>query len=97
MGKVNVSLPDGLLAAVDALAHEFNRSRSGIVAEATERYVAEAHAQRAARERETRVRTAMASAREIAKKVPPGPPVEEIIRRDRDTDRGRLQRPEDFT
>jgi hypothetical protein len=38
----------------------------------------------------------MASMREIAKRVPPGPPAEEIIRKDRDTDRGRLLRPEDF-
>lgn len=96
MAKINVSLPDDLLAAVDELAREFDRSRSGLVAEATERYVASVEAERVAREREARIRAAMASAREIAKRVPAGPPVEEIIRRDRDTDRGRLLRPEDF-
>jgi predicted transcriptional regulator len=96
MAKINVSLPDELLEQVDAIAHELDRSRSGLVAEATERYVASIEAERAAREREARIRAAMASMREIAKKVPPGLPVEEIIRRDRDTDRGRLLRPEDF-
>jgi metal-responsive CopG/Arc/MetJ family transcriptional regulator len=96
MAKINVSLPDELLEQVDAIAREFDRSRSGLVAEATERYIANIEAERAAREREARIRAAMASAREIAKRVPPGLPVEEIIRRDRDTDRGRLLRPEDF-
>jgi metal-responsive CopG/Arc/MetJ family transcriptional regulator len=97
MAKINISLSDDLLKQVDELALEFERSRSGLVAEATQRYVANAQAERAAREREARIRAAMASAREIAKKVPPGLPVEEIIRRDRDTDRGRLLRPDDFT
>lgn len=96
MAKINVSLPDDLLVAVDALAREFDRSRSGLVAEATERYVANIEVERTAREREARIRAAMASMRELAKKVPPGEPVEDIIRRDRDTDRGRLLRPEDF-
>lgn len=96
MAKINVSIPDELLAEVDAIASEFKRSRSGLVAEATARYVASVTAERAAREREASIRAAMASMREIAKRVPPGPPVEEIIRRDRDTDRGRLLRPEDF-
>lgn len=97
MAKINVSIPDDLLEQVDELAHDLARSRSGLVAEATERYVASVKADRAAREREARIRAAMASAREIAERVPPGPPAEEIIRRDRDTNRGRLLRPEDFT
>lgn len=96
MAKINVSLPDDLLRQVDEIAREFDRSRSGLVAEATEHYVANLRAERAAHEREARIRAAMAHAREIAKKVPPGPPAEEIIRRDRDTDRGRLLRPWDF-
>ena len=95
--KINVSIPDELLAEVDAIAREFNRSRSGLVAEATERYVAGITEERAAREREARIRAAMASrfARSRSE-FPPGPPAEEIIRRDRDTDRGRLLRVEDF-
>lgn len=97
MAKINVSIPDELLGQVDALARELKRSRSGLVAEATERYVASVAKERAAREREARIRAAMAAMREIAKHVPPGPPVEEIIRKDRDTDRGRLLRPEDFS
>jgi metal-responsive CopG/Arc/MetJ family transcriptional regulator len=96
MAKINVSIPDELLAEVDAIAREFNRSRSGLVAEATERYVAGIAEERAAREREARIRQAMAHMREIAKTVPPGPSAEEIVRRDRDTNRGRLLRPEDF-
>ncbi len=96
MAKINVSLPDDLLAQVDEIAAEFHRSRSGLVAEATERYIAGIEEERAAREREASILAAMASMRELGKRVPPGEPVVDIIRRDRDTDRGRLLRPEDF-
>jgi metal-responsive CopG/Arc/MetJ family transcriptional regulator len=90
MAKVNVSLPDDLLEDVDALAAELHRSRSGLVQEATARYVAEAHAERAKLERTERIEAAISGMREIAKQAPPGPDTTGLIRRDRDRDdRGR--------
>ena len=80
MAKVNVSLPDELLADVDALASELGSSRSGLVREATARYVTDLHSEQAARERET------AEMRELAERVPEGPDTTELIRRDRDGD-----------
>lgn len=92
MAKINISIPDELLAEVDRLARDLKRSRSGLVAEATDIYVAEINRERVEREREESIRGAMTSMREIAKRVPPGPPAEKIVRRDRDTDHGRLPR-----
>lgn len=68
MAKINISLPDSLLADVDALAAELERSRSGFVAEATARYVATVRDERAEAERRTRIDRAIADARTIAEK-----------------------------
>jgi len=86
MAKVNVSLPDELLDAVDALAEALHRSRSGFVAEATARYVTQVRDEIAAEERRRSIEEAMRGAREIAKHAPPGMDTTEIIRRDRDND-----------
>ena len=66
MAKVNVSLPDELLDDLDALTSELGSSRSGLVREATARYVAELRAEQAARERETEIRSARAGMRVLA-------------------------------
>lgn len=91
MAKVNVSLPDDLLDEVDELAAELARSRSGLVQEATARYVAELRQERARREREESIGRAMEAAREIAKHVPPGRDGTELIREDRDSDYGNAE------
>ncbi|MDZ4179358.1 MAG: ribbon-helix-helix protein, CopG family [Coriobacteriia bacterium] len=69
MAKINISIPDELLADVDALAAELERSRSGLVAEATARYVASAKDERAEAERRARIDHAMTEARAIGRKV----------------------------
>jgi metal-responsive CopG/Arc/MetJ family transcriptional regulator len=69
MAKINISLPDGLLEQVDAIAAETHGSRSGFVAEATARYVASIREERAEAERRERIDRAIKSAREIGKKV----------------------------
>lgn len=69
MAKVNVSLPDDLLAEVDALAQELDRSRSGLVQEATARYVADVRDERARAERRDSIERAMTSARKLGKEV----------------------------
>ena len=84
MAKINVSLPDELLREIDDLAAELDRSRSGLVAEASARYVTELQAERAARERSERIGEAIREARELATHVPPGRDSTELIREDRD-------------
>ena len=84
MAKINVSIPDDLLGDVDALAAELHRSRSGFVAEASARYVADLQAERAERERREQIDEAIRGMREIAKHVPPGRDTTELIREDRD-------------
>ncbi|MBU4557016.1 MAG: ribbon-helix-helix domain-containing protein [Actinobacteria bacterium] len=86
MAKVNVSLPDDLLEQVDSLAEELDRSRSGLVQEATAHYVVHLQEKIAAEERRESILQAMAGMREIAKHLPPGMDGTEIIRRDRDND-----------
>lgn len=88
MAKVNVSLPDQLLAQVDELATELSRSRSGLVQEATARYVTQLREERDARERSERIAGAMREMRELSKLLPAGPDTTELIRRDRDSDYG---------
>lgn len=85
MAKVNVSLPDDLLTQVDSLAAELKRSRSGLVQEATAKYVAEIRDEQERRAREAGIRDAMADARELAKKIGYFDPVP-VIRADRERD-----------
>ena len=90
MAKINVSLPDELLRELDELAAELHRSRSGLVAEASARYVAELEAQRVARQRRSaRSMTALRLARDVAEDVPPGPDTTQLIREDRDSGHGK--------
>jgi metal-responsive CopG/Arc/MetJ family transcriptional regulator len=89
MAKINVSLPDDLLDEIDALAVELHRSRSGLVAEASARYIAELQAEQAAERRRRDIVEARRSAREIAKRIPVGKDTTEIIREDRDSGHGK--------
>ena len=85
MAKINISLPNQLLDEIDSLSAELHRSRSGLVAEASARYVAEIRAERAERERREQIANAMKGMREIAKRVPCGRDTTELIREDRDS------------
>jgi predicted DNA-binding protein len=53
--RITITLPHGLVADLDALAEEAGLSRSGIIREASARYVAEAHDAMAAKERRAAV------------------------------------------
>lgn len=46
MAKVNVSIPDSLLSELDSFARKKKLSRSGLLKEATERYLAQLEAER---------------------------------------------------
>jgi metal-responsive CopG/Arc/MetJ family transcriptional regulator len=84
MAKVNVSIPDDLLFDIDAIAEALHSSRSGLVHAATAAYVAHLKGERAHEERRSGIEMAMAGARELAKRVPPGDDTTAIIRRVRD-------------
>jgi predicted transcriptional regulator len=88
MAKVNVSLPDELLKDVDALAEALDRSRSGLVQEATAQYVAGVREQQAHAQRRLEIEGAMTDARKLAALVPDGEDTTASIRRDRDRDYG---------
>ena len=87
MAKVNVSLPDGLLEQVDELAAEMDRSRSGLVQEATAQYVTRLIEDRAAAERQASIARAIAGMRELSKTVGSFDSTA-VIRADRDSDYG---------
>jgi metal-responsive CopG/Arc/MetJ family transcriptional regulator len=89
MAKVNVSLPDELLEQVDALAAELERSRSGLVQEATAQYVARVRVERAEEERRARMDRAFADMRALSKKVGSFDSTA-AIRADRDSDYGNV-------
>ena len=69
MAKINVSIPDELLAEVDEIVREFERSRSGLVQEATAQYVARRREEKADEQRRADIEGAMAGMRELSKKV----------------------------
>lgn len=86
MAKVNVSLPAELLDAVDELAGQLHRSRSGFVQEATAAYVVAVREAQARDERRRAIDSAIAEARALSRLVPDGADTTDLIRRDRDTD-----------
>ncbi len=88
MAKVNVSLPDELLLQVDELAEELDRSRSGLVQEATAHYVAHLRAEQAEREHRESIERGIKEMRSIAHELPPGRDGTALIRADRDSDHG---------
>lgn len=87
MAKVNVSLPDELLAEVDEIAARLDRSRSGLVQEATAEYVAHVRADRAEAERRADIEEAIEGMRSIREKVGSFDSTA-VIRADRDSDYG---------
>lgn len=87
MAKVNVSLPDELLVEVDELAAQLDRSRSGLVREATAEYVAHVRADRAEAGRRADIEEAFAGMRRLSKKVGAFDSTA-VIRADRDADYG---------
>lgn len=88
MAKVNVSLPNELLSQVDEMARDLDRSRSGLVQEATAHYVAHLREQQAERERREGIGRAIKEMRKLAQELPPGTDGTALIRADRDGDHG---------
>jgi metal-responsive CopG/Arc/MetJ family transcriptional regulator len=85
MAKINVSIPDELLAEIEELAAELDRSRSGLVAEASAHYVLELRAERAERLRREQIANAIRQARDVSRRVPLGQDSTQLIREDRNS------------
>lgn len=86
--KVNISLPEGLVSEIDEVAGELGMTRSGFVAEAATRYVADVKNLSAAEQRSKDIKRALATWRRIGAKLPPGAGDEMIAQMRRDRDRG---------
>jgi hypothetical protein len=84
--KVNVSLPEGLVAEIDDAAAEMGVTRSGFIAEASTRYVAEREAFAAEEKRRRDIDQAMKGMREYGKKIPRDFDYLAALRRDRERD-----------
>ena len=86
MSKVTISLPEELLARIDAEAAERGESRSLIVREASASYLAQTAEERAQQVRRTRVREAVVTMKRIATEPSRDPrPTLEILREIRET------------
>ncbi len=84
--KVNVSLPPELVEQIDCAAAEQGLSRSGFIAEASSRYVAELRETSAEEERVRRIDAAIASMKERGKLLPRDFDYVGAIRKDRERD-----------
>jgi hypothetical protein len=85
--KVNVSLPEELVSEIDEVAGKLGMSRSGFVAEASARYVADVENLSAEEQRRKDIQRARATFKRIGKKIPPGFDAVAQIRKDRDRDK----------
>lgn len=83
MGKVNISLPDGLLAEIDRRATAAGDSRSGFIREAAAHYLTALDSEAARAARVERVGGALAKMRSLAPIVG-APDSAKLIRESRD-------------
>ncbi len=86
--KVNVSLPEHLVSEIDEVANELGISRSGFIAEAASRYVADVKNLSAEEMRRRDIQRARATWRRIGATLPPEAVDEMISQTRRDRDRG---------
>jgi metal-responsive CopG/Arc/MetJ family transcriptional regulator len=67
--KLNISMPPELLTQIDAEADELGISRSGLIQEASARYIAQSRADRESELRKLRGRAAARRMKEIGEKM----------------------------
>lgn len=86
--RVTISLPDELLAALDAEAEALGRPRSELVQEATASYLGKSAEERAAEARRARMLRALEGMRtfHVGRELRDGRPTLEILREIRETD-----------
>jgi metal-responsive CopG/Arc/MetJ family transcriptional regulator len=87
--KVNISLPEGLVSEIDEAAGELGLTRSGFVAEASVRYVADVKNLSAEEQRRKDIQRAIDGFRRIRESLPPDFEFDFMaqIRKDRDRDK----------
>ncbi len=86
--KVNVSLPEDLVSEIDEAASTLGLSRSGFIAEASSRYVADVKNLSAEEQRKKDIERAMAGMARLGAKLSK-PDIQDLmdqVRRDRDRD-----------
>lgn len=86
--KVNISLPDGLVGEIDEVAGELGMTRSGFVAEASARYIADVKNLSAEEQRRKDIERTMATFKRIGSQLPPEAYQEGLDRIRRDRERG---------
>jgi predicted DNA-binding protein len=86
--KVNISLPEGLVERIDEAALELGMTRSGFVAEASARYVADVNNLGTEELRRRDIQRARATWQRIGATLPPGAIEDMIAQVRRDRDRG---------
>jgi metal-responsive CopG/Arc/MetJ family transcriptional regulator len=91
--KVNISLNPHLVEEIDAAAKELGLTRSGFVAEASSRYVADVRNLSAEQLRRRDIERARDTFKRIGAALPPGTVDEMIEQTRRDRDRGWHTRP----
>ncbi|MDO8914995.1 MAG: ribbon-helix-helix protein, CopG family [Coriobacteriia bacterium] len=69
MAKVNISLPDELLAWIDAEAKQLDMSRSGLIQEASARYIVAVRDDRSTEVRRLRILAAQKRMKEIGARM----------------------------
>ncbi len=93
MTKLNISMPKELLEEIDAEASALGLTRSGLIQEASARYVATARADREAERRRLKIEAAAVRMREIGERLGlQGMDAVELVHEARaaqDADRGR--------
>lgn len=84
--KVNISLPEGLVTEIDEVAGELGLTRSGFVAEASARYVADLKNLSAEEQRRRDIERAIATFRRVGAHIPADFDGVAQLRRDRERD-----------
>ena len=84
--KVNVSLPEHLVGEIDETASELGLSRSGFIAEASSRYVADVRNLSAEERRRKDIERARAGFERIGRMIPADFDFAAQLRRDRERD-----------
>ncbi len=84
--KVNVSLPPDLVEDIDTVAGDLGLSRSGFIAEASARYLADVHNLTAEERRAKDIERGIATLRRIGRNVPADVDFLDHLREDRQRD-----------
>lgn len=89
--KVNVSLPEELVSEIDEVASDLGMSRSGFIAEASSRYIADIRNLSAEERRHKEIQRAIAGFRRIRSKLTEQDIQDLIDQMRRDRERGTLE------